>query len=490
MTGIRRRSFLRNALCLGAGSALFSALPAKLALAQGALGRSLDGTDYRALVCIYLYGGNDSFNMLVPRTAAARSDYEATRTNLAIPVDELLQIDPLAGGQPSDGASYGLHPSMSGLQQLFQQGDAALIANVGPLIRPTSKSLYSAGSVPLPAQLFSHSDQTVLWQTPSAGSAQRIGWGGRLADIFHASNQNPVLSMNASMFGENVFQAGNEVTPYFMSPFGVEEIQPISLQSQWNAGRRATFDAIHALPHGHLFERAYAERVERMRQTTAQVREALLLVPDTLPLFDPFWTAFDLDPAASPRPALPHLARQLLMCARMIFLRGQLGMSRQLFFAGMGGFDTHDTQLVDHPPLLRSLSQSLLAFQQVLANPLLNMREQVTTFTASEFGRTLSNNGDGTDHGWGGHHVVVGGSVRGRRIYGRMPSLRASAQNPDDAGWGQIIPTLASEQYAATLASWYGLEAADRGDIFPNLDEFSGSLMAIEGPDLGFMNPL
>lgn len=491
MSMLKRRQLLRHALCATAGSSLFSALPAQLALAQQATsGRTLLGSDYRALVCIYLFGGNDSFNTLVPISGPPRNAYEQTRTSLALSAASLLPLNPLPSHAPGDGGSYGLHPDMPGLRTLFNQGQAAIVANVGPLVRPTNKTLYSAGSVPLPAQLFSHSDQTVLWQTPRADSTNRLGWGGQLADIFHASNSNQVLSMNVSMFGENVFQAGNLISPYFMSPFGVEEIDSISSQHTWNAQRRATFEAIQALQQNHVFERAYTDKVRRMRQTTAQVKDALTLIPDTHPLFHPFWTEFGLNPLADPRPALPLLARQLLMTARMIWLRNTLGMSRQLFFAGIGGFDTHDTQLEDQPALLRNLSQSLKAFYDVLANPSMGVANRVTAFTASDFGRTLSNNGDGTDHGWGGHHLVVGGSVRGQRLYGRMPSLSPSAQNPDDAGWGQVIPTLAADQYAATLASWFGLSSGDREILFPNLQHYNSPIMAIQGADLGFMSPL
>ena len=176
------------------------------------------------------------------------------------------------------------------------------------------------------------------------------------------------------------------------------------------------------------------------------------------------------------------------MIARVIRARNELQMERQLFFAGLGGFDTHDNQLPDQSGLLRVLSQSVKAFYDVLANPAFNLADKVTAFTASEFGRTLSNNGDGTDHGWGGHHLVFGGGVNGQRLYGKFPSL-ATANNPDDAGWGQIIPTLSADQYAATIARWYGLSNLDRDSIFPNLQYFPGAIPAIAGPDLGFMDP-
>lgn len=491
MSALHRRELLRRSLLAAAGSAAFGSLPFKLAMAQQAGdGRRLLGGDYRALVCIYLFGGNDPFNAVVPLSGTPRAHYQATRGSLAIPTEQLLPLSPLAGGAPSDGAPYGLHPAMPGLRTLFNQGQAAIVANVGPLVRPTTKALYSAGSVPLPAQLFSHSDQTVLWQTPRADAANRIGWGGRLADIFFASNSNQVLSMNVSLSGENVFQAGTVISPYFMSPFGVEEIDPIAAAQSWNAQRRASFDALQNMAHGHVFERAYADKMRRMRETTAQVQAALMTAPDTDVVFNPFWAEFGLSTTANPRPALPLLARQLLMAARMIRVRDTLGMSRQLFFAGLGGFDTHDVQLEAQPALLTQLSQSLKAFQDVLASPPFAIADRVTTFTASEFGRTLSNNGDGTDHGWGSHHFVVGGSVRGQRFYGRMPALTASASNPDDAGWGQIIPTLAADQYAATLAGWYGLSATDRDAIFPNLVHYNSPILALQGADLGFLDPV
>jgi uncharacterized protein (DUF1501 family) len=493
MTKPGRRAFLQRSLCALAGSAAFSSVFGKLALAQSAArpAMRLLGSDYRALVCIFLYGGNDCFNMVVPRHAEGYAEYEATRTNLAVPLQSLRQIEPLSG--PLNGGLYGLHPEMAGLQSMFEAGRAAIVANVGPLVRPVNKALYQQPGTQLPAQLFSHSDQTVLWQTPRADATSRYGWGGKLADIFHASNVNQVLSMNLSLDGENVFQAGEEVSPYFMSPWGVESIWPIDTPQQgcapasdWRRRRCQSFHALLNLDHAHPFERAYAAKMQATIATTAEVAEALALYPASDPVFQPFWSALGLPWTPGDLGTLPRLARQLLMVARMIRARDDLQMSRQLFFAGLGGFDTHDDQLTWHPPLLRDLSQSVYAFYQVL--DALGLANDVTSFTASEFGRTLTNNGDGTDHGWGGHHLVFGGDVLGRRIYGRMPSL-AQQNNPDDAGWGQIIPTLSVDQYAATLARWYGLSDADRDLIFPNLSHMTGPLLSIEGPDLGFMMP-
>lgn len=491
MNRIDRREFLKRALHATAGSAAFASLLGKLELAQAASPKLL-GSDYRALVCIYLHGGNDCFNMVVPRDSGY-SAYAARRSGLAVPQNQLLALNPSV--LPVGGGQYGLHPGMTGTQQMFNAGRAAIVANVGPLVRPISKALYQQAGTPRPAQLFSHSDQSVLWQTPRADSAVRTGWGGRLADIFAASNPNQVLSMNVSLDGDNVFQTGQVVSPYFMSRTGVERISFIQTgapncgdgNQNWQRRRCQSFNALLNQQHGHAFERAYADKARRTLEVSDQVVAALEGVPANDALFRSFWDAFGLAWNPANLAELPRLAQQLLMIARVIRARSTLQMNRQLFYAGLGGFDTHDRQLEEHPDLLRELSQAVLAFYQVLDAPEMGLGSSVTTFTASEFGRTLSINGNGTDHGWGGHHLVFGGAVQGGRIYGRMPSLLPSSQNPDDAGWGQVIPTLSTDQYAATLARWYGLSDADRGSIFPNLQHMSGSLMAIEGPNLGFM---
>lgn len=496
MAGIDRREFIRRSLCATANAAAFTALAGKLELAQAGSLPTLLGSapDYRALVCVFLYGGNDCFNMIVPRDGG-HATYAATRAGLAIPSAQLLPLTPQA--PPIGGGAYGLHPGMAGLQSLFDSGRAAIVANAGPLVRPVNKALYQTPGTPLPAQLFSHSDQSVLWQTPRADTAARTGWGGRLADIFAADNGNQTLSMNVSLDGDNVFQAGIDVSPYFMSAQGVEQIDSVAVQGpgcgnpgEWNRRRCLTFNALLDRSHAHPFQRAYAGKVKATMAISAELRAALATYPDNDPVYRPFWDAHGLPWNPDNLVALPRLAAQLLMIARVIRVRGPLDMQRQLFFAGLGGFDTHDRQLEDHPALLRDLSQSLLAFDQVLGSPAFGVADRVTTFTASEFGRTLSINGDGTDHGWGGHQIVMGGSVRGGRIYGRMPDLSAGSGNPDNAGWGQIIPTLSVDQYAATLAAWFGLQPAERDLIFPNLVHMTGPLLSIAGPDLGFMQAL
>ncbi|MCP5475153.1 MAG: DUF1501 domain-containing protein [Rhodanobacteraceae bacterium] len=454
-----RRDALKHLLCATASSAMFTSLAGKFSLAQAATvssPRTLLGTGYKALVCVFQYGGNDAINMVIPRDTAGYGVYSNSRSALAIPQNELLQLTPSV--PPSGGGSYGLHPGMGGLQNLFNNGRAAIISNVGPLLYPITKAEYQAGSVPVPAQLFSHSDQQVLWQTPTADASDRRGWGGRLADLFYSSNINQQLSMNISIDGENVFQSGNTIVPYFVGQNGAEGIYFVN-DEPWNAPRRNAFLALRDASHGHALQREYASRVRRAMDNETMVTSALNSAPA---LGTPFP---DTD-----------LGRQLRMVARLISARGALQMDRQIFFVGQGGYDTHDSQLANHPDMLSDLSASLTAFYDAMSA--MGLGDRVTSFTASDFGRTLTSNGDGTDHGWGSHHFVVGDAVQGGRIVGTMPDLTVGG--PDDADWGQIIPRIAVDQYAATLSSWYGMSDTDRALVFPNLSRFSS-------PNLGFM---
>ena len=461
---MKRRDFIQRALCATAGSALFGAFNGKLSLAHAAAlaeGPRLLGDDYRALVCVYLYGGNDSFNMLAPRSGAPRTAYANARGGLALPVNALLALNPATA--PADGGSYGFTAAMPQLAALFNRtatpSPLAIVANVGPLLYPITKAQYEAGSVPVPVQLFSHSDQSVTWHKPAADFATRRGWGGRLADLFYTTNPNPDLSMNISVDGENVFQAGDNVVPYFVGQNGAETIAFVG-EEEWEAPRRAAFIALRDAPHGHALQRQYATVMRRSMANGASVNHALeagvglaTAFPDT------------------------HLGRQLRMVARLMQVRGTLQMQRQIFFVGLGGFDTHDNQLEDQAEQLGELDGALAAFYAATVE--LGLADAVTTFTASEFGRTTSINGDGTDHGWGGHHLVLGSAVNGRRIYGTLPDL--GVEGPDDAGWGQIIPTTAVDQYAATLSRWYGVPDAQMSTVFPNLGRFASG-------NLGFMN--
>ncbi|MBK8285148.1 MAG: DUF1501 domain-containing protein [Ahniella sp.] len=482
---MKRRNFLRHTACLAASSAAFTALSAKFNLAHAANRVLLGGEEYRALVCVFLYGGNDSFNMVVPYDQSPYNTYAATRGSVAVPRNQLLTLTPTA-----NGAAYGLHPAMPELRALFNQANSplAMVANVGPLLHPITKAQYDAGSVATPPQLFSHEDQSTYWSTPTANTIDRNGWGGLLADEFTGQNQNQTLAMTISTDGENVFQAGNNVVPYFLPPWGVETIGAITPSWSEPTNRRNAFNQLLAGPLDHPLERAYRDGFNRTVSNYTQMQAALSSAAVTQ-----YETTFN-NLFAPGGAEVDYLGNQLRMIARVIAARSVLQMTRQVFFVGIGGFDNHADLLTAHPTLLSSISRNLNAFYYALGA--MNVQNNVVTFTASEFGRTLSNNGEGTDHGWGGHHLVLGGGaltggpVRGGRFYGLFPSLAASASNPDDAGWGQIIPTTSVDQYAWTLARWYGLPdgAAGRDLIFPNATRFTDRTPSGTGqPHLGFL---
>jgi uncharacterized protein (DUF1501 family) len=467
-----RRAFLRHSLhaALG-GIAVTSALGNLKAMAAATrLAKQATLTDYRALVCVFLHGGNDSFSSIVPVSSELYATYQATRPALAVPLEQVQPntLTALSDGLPSDGGTYGLHPSLAPLRDLFDQQQMAIVANVGPLLGPITKTQYQASPILAPPQLFSHSDQSNFWQTSRPDDASADGWGGRIADLMLSDNPNPnaTLPMTISIQGQSLFQRGSLVDQYVVrgcsgGSCSAERIDYLgSYQNQLGTD---TFNALAADGvQSHMFERAYATATRR----TIDHYETLSALIGTAPTWD------------VPFPGT-NLGGQLLQVANLISLRGPgaLDMHRQIFFVGQGGYDTHDDQLAIQPGLLADLAQSLTAFQAAMAQ--LGVTNDVTTFTASDFGRTLSTNGDGTDHGWGGHHFVIGGAVRGGRFYGHMPSL-AQHNNPNDAGYGQIIPTTGVDQYAATLATWYGVTAGDLPLLFPRLNEY-------DTPNLGFM---
>lgn len=468
---VDRRAFLRRAIgsALG-GAALYGPLGSLnliAAAAQAAQGGTF--SDYKALVCVFLYGGNDSFNTVVPHDPTRYAVYAATRPAMAIAQSEVaaqaLSPQPFAAGAPggpaSDGGSYGLHPSMPELRQLFNDQRMAVVANVGTLLGPITRAQYQAGSHPRPPQLFSHDDQANFWQTSRPDDANANGWGGRIADLLHAVNPNTQLPMTLSLSSQSLFQRGAAIDQYVVGADAIESLAYLNVYQ--NEVGAQTFHALMAEGvQAHLFERAYAGATRRAIDTYQMLQQAL----DPLPV----WAM------SFPETAL---GRQLRQVANLIHARGPgaLDMRRQLFFVSQGGYDTHDLQLATHAAILRDLSQSLAAFEAAMLQ--MGVADQVTAFTASDFGRTLSTNGDGTDHGWGGHHFVLGGAVRGGRFFGQMPSLAQNA-NADDAGYGQIIPTTSVDQYAATLAAWFGVNSSGLADIFPNLGLYST-------PDLGFM---
>ncbi|MGD9598783.1 MAG: DUF1501 domain-containing protein [Steroidobacteraceae bacterium] len=462
---MQRRRLLQIAAAGGAAWA-FGRLPdAVYAQAVSAYARF---ADYKALVCIFLFGGNDSWNMVVPRSAAEYAAYQQSRQNLAVAQADLLPITPVT--PLPNGAQLGLHPAMPGLAALFEQDAAcAVVANVGPLITPTSLAQYEAKSVALPPQLFSHNDQQDQWQTLRGRATSNTGWAGRIADAL-GTQTGPAVPLNISLSGQSLYQAGDSTSSYVIGPTGPVNYFGLDGSDALSVARKASVETVAGAAYGTIYERGFAQVRQRALHSAQAVNAALATV--RTPNAAPFATVF---------PASP-LGTQLQTVAEMIAVRGTLEASRQIFFVATGGFDSHDDQMQDQPGLLANLSACLAAFHRATVE--MGVAQSVTAFTQSDFGRTLTSNGDGTDHAWGGVQLVAGGAVRGRDVYGGYPVLRIGAtlgaDGADDVGGGRFIPTTSSDQYAATLARWFGVADADLALIAPAIDHFAQR-------DLGFM---
>jgi uncharacterized protein (DUF1501 family) len=408
------------------------------------------GEDYRALVLLFMFGGNDSNNTVVPTTAAEYQAYAAGRTSvLALPTNTLLPLT----SRNTPGRTFGLHPAMAGLQGLFNQGRCSIVGNVGPLLGPTTRAEYRNRSVPLPPDLFSHSDQQAQWQSSISDGAPRSGWGGRVGDLVAAANGTNRSSTCISLVGNNLFQVGTTVSSYKVSPgnhFGFDFYDESPATT--DPFSRGVTNML-ALPSSNLFEGAWKDVIGRAIENQRILSQALTNVP-------PFTTVFPND----------GLGQQMQMIARLIAVRAQLGMKRQIFFASIGGFDTHgEDQLVRQTELLGDVSASLTALYNATVE--LNCADLVTSFTGSDFNRTFRSNGKGSDHAWGSHQFVVGGAVDGGKIAGTFPTM--GVDGPDDTGGGAFIPTTSVDQYSATLASWFGVSPGDMTTIFPNLGRFA-----------------
>jgi uncharacterized protein (DUF1501 family) len=455
---LSRRRFIGQACAAVGATGMLSAL-AQLRMI-GAVAADSSPSDYKALVCLFLYGGNDSNNLLVPIDNTSYQLYSADRTVLALPQSSLLPITPKTY---SDGRQWGLHPSLVEVQQLFSQGSLALMANTGTLVQPVTLAQYNAGTVALPPQLFSHANQQVEWQSSVPDQPFTTGWGGRLADIVNALNSNSKISMSVSVAGQNSFQVGNVVSQFAVNPSGAAVLSGTGT-SGISGLRTSAQQNILNQQEQNLFEAAFGGT------TTSAIADSQLL-NSILKSAPKLATVFPTTSVGS----------QLQMIAQMIGAAPQLGLTRQVFFASLGGFDLHSDQLGAHATLFTQLSQALSAFSAATTE--LGVPNQVTTFTASDFSRTFNTNGtnDGTagsDHGWGSHHLVMGGAVNGGDIYGQVPLLELGG--PEDTGRGRWIPTTSVDQYSATLASWFGVSASNLPVVLPNIGRFASS-------NLGFM---
>ena len=469
-----RRQFLRAAsMASMAGfyvSPFFLELNSLAAMAQGT-----GGGDYRALVCVYLQGGNDGHGTVIATDSDSFTAFTQARSGapgLAYPLNELL---PITLKTPQSGRTFALNPSLGGVQNLFNAGRAAIVANMGTLVTPATKAQINANSVPLPDSLFSHFDQTAAWQAIASnlGSGEHVGWGGAVADAIEAMNLNSNSMFTCiSTAGNALFLAGQSSFQLNVTPAGPI---PIYGLAQPPFGAPAATNALSPIlgnDETNLFAQEYQTVINRSIQAQSMLTSAMAPagtggVANPPQYLDPVTTKLTDNP----------LAASLQTVARIIAGRASLGVTRQIFYVQLGSFDTHDGQAQTHAKLLTQLGSAFEYFDGVMVN--MGLSNNVTSFTISDFGRTLTSNSDGTDHGWGSHHFVVGGAVQGQNMYGQYPVIGSNQAN--DLGAGRLIPTTAVEQYAGTLASWFGLSDGQIRNVFPNFGNFGTS------PHLGFM---
>ncbi|ESQ87342.1 Tat pathway signal protein [Asticcacaulis sp. AC460] len=464
---LNRRAFLKRTMAL---SAMGAAAPMALNLAAAGEAAAFDATDYKAIVCVFLYGGNDYANTVVPYDLPNYDKYAELRGgnpgrlrgNIAYGHAELTPtaLTPVVAQTLTDDLQFALNPNLTGVASLFHAGKAAVQLNVGPLVVPTTKAQYQAAGVPLPPKLFSHNDQQSVWQALGSEGATR-GWGGRIGDLALSSNGNSLLTC-ISAAGNAVFVSGQNALQYQISPDGAI---PIWAAKGWAFGSgqvSATLKDLITRSSSHVLENEFARVTARSMQMEEIVNTALAPVNLT--------TSFDTDGRPN------GLANQLRIVAKLIGARNSLGSKRQVFFVSMGGFDNHDGLMENHPGLMSAINEAVSAFYAATVE--LGVADKVTLFTASDFGRTLSSNGNGSDHGWGSHHLIVGGGVRGGQFYGTAPHI--SVDTDDQVGQGRLLPSTSVDQMGATMARWFGVSDSELPVILPRIGNFATS-------NLGFM---
>ena len=470
-----RRAFLRRSTQLGLAG---TALPFALNLAAMGEAAAFTATDYKALVCVFLYGGNDYANTVVTYDDDSYNKYATIRGGsgqagggIAIPKADLAATllnptVPLAAGR-----QYAMHPAMTGMANLFNTGKAAVQLNVGPLIVPLTRTQYNSSNralYPIPPRLFSHNDQQSVWQS-SSPEGSTVGWGGNLGDLALSSNTNSLFTC-ISVTGDAVFLSGDSALSYQVSTGGAIAINGVKNNIYGSTAVRSALTSLIQQTSPQVLENEYNRITTRAVTAESQITSGLAGV--TLA------TAF---------PANNSLADQLKMVARLIGARSTLGSKRQVFMVSLGGFDLHDNLISQQPTLMKRVSEAMTAFYDATVE--LGVADKVTAFTASDFGRTLNSNGDGSDHGWGSHHFMVGGAVKGKALYGKAPPVSNTNSTTDAAdqwhvGQGRLLPSTSVDQYAATLAKWFGVANGEMAGVLPNLSHFGG---ADYPTDLGFM---
>ncbi|MDA7890059.1 DUF1501 domain-containing protein [Akkermansiaceae bacterium] len=502
-----RRDFLRQSTCASLGvTGLVNAL-AQMRLMTAACAAGNPSPGYKAIVCIFLAGGNDAHNMLVPMgdptSDEARNDYEAARGSLALDRNTLHALNVPVGSPDTPTNAFekhygsvfpemGVHPSAQPLATLFDAEDLAFVCNCGTLAYPIqNRGEFINKTVPVPHQLFSHSDQQTQWQSSIADKPFSSGWGGRAAEMLNASyNPNSNVSMSVSLAGINSFQVGTAggVTQYAVTPEGAMSLSgygvnygnaynvagdPASGYQNTSPGiRLKAFEDIMKLTHENLLEDQYNKIVERARATEGVIGDSLAEAVLSGVDFDSHFTG-----------AQTPLGDQLKMVARLIAGCTPLGNNRQVFFIQANGYDTHQSLIPDHANLMGELSEALLAFRNTLKDPLMNAFNDVVTFSASDFARTLTPNGvsaaEGSDHAWGSHAIVMGGGVNGRNLYGHYPPLKTGDTTDSidsHSSRGRLIPSTSVDQYSAVIANWFGVDSNSMEALFPNIPRFDDPL--------------
>jgi uncharacterized protein (DUF1501 family) len=479
-----RRAFLRR---VGQLAMTGAALPLALNLAAMSEAAAFNATDYKALVCVFLCGGNDYANTLVTYDDPSYNAYSVVRGGASgqtaggialakadLAATLLQPVTPLAGGR-----QYALHPAMSGLAGLFNAGQAAVQLNVGPLVVPLTRVQYDSGNAqlyPRPPKLFSHNDQQSVWQS-SCPEGARAGWGGKLGDLALSANGGNAMFTCISLGSNAVFLSGDSAFAYQMGVGGAVRVNSLGGSVYGSTAVSQAMRELVQQTRSHPLENEYNRMTARAIGAESSVTAALAGSPAGSAPFSSF-------------PAANNLADQLKMVARLIAVRASLGVKRQVFFVSMSGFDLHDNLIAQQSVQLGQVSQAMTAFYNATAA--LGVASQVTAFTASDFGRTLTSNGDGSDHGWGGHHLMVGGAVKGNAFYGTPPPVSVgNTSAPEDqwhVGQGRLLPSTSVEQYAATLARWFGVADGELAGILPNLKNFGTAAGRSDYPaDLGFM---
>lgn len=485
---MKRRDFIKSVGCGAMSSTTLLSTLANLGVINGTMANTrfqdTGAEDYKALVCVLFAGGLDSYNMLIPAGTGAGgdngyTDYQNVRTDLSIAQAQLnlLNVQGHVGVRGISNAynAFGVHPTMTGVQELFNQGNLAFMSNIGTLVEPLmNKADYDNGSKKKPLGIYSHSDQIMQWQTSVPQSRDAVGFGGRLADMLYATNSNQNLSMNISLAGKNVFQRGNDIAEYSIeSNINANNVGFANLPSWWsNSGymtqlRNQAVDNMVAETYKNALQTTFSSATKNSIAAFDLFKEALKKVPSLT-------TAF---PASG-------LGDDLNAISRVMSVRNELGAKRQIFFVTYGGWDMHDNLLNGLNGRLPVVSQALKAFYDSTVE--LGIADKVTTFTISDFARTITSNGQGSDHAWGGNSIVMGGAVNGGKIYGGYPQMNVESYDRNVSFRGNFIPAVSTDELYAELALWYGVSPSDLCYALPNIGNFYSYAQGVY--PLGLMN--